>query len=43
MNSRHVLPLSKRTPGRRSIMNNIVWLVGAVVIVVAILSFLGLR
>jgi len=24
-------------------MNNIVWLVGAVVIVVAILSFLGLR
>jgi hypothetical protein len=27
----------------RSPMNNIVWLVGAVVIVIAILSFLGLR
>jgi hypothetical protein len=32
-----------RTDARRRIMNNIVWLVGAVVIVVAILSFLGLR
>jgi hypothetical protein len=35
--------LSKPPPVRRSTMNNIVWLVGAVVIVVAILSFLGLR
>jgi hypothetical protein len=32
-----------RTDARRGTMNNIVWLVGAVVIVVAILSFLGLR
>jgi len=31
-------------PGnRRKIMNNIIWLVGAVVIVIAILSFFGLR
>ncbi|AZO42373.1 hypothetical protein EJ076_15410 [Mesorhizobium sp. M7D.F.Ca.US.005.01.1.1] len=31
-------------PGnRREIMNNIIWLVGAVVIVLAILSFFGLR
>lgn len=28
---------------RREIMNNIIWLVGAVVIVIAILSFFGLR
>jgi hypothetical protein len=28
---------------RREIMNNIIWLVGAVVIVLAILSFFGLR
>jgi ABC-type dipeptide/oligopeptide/nickel transport system permease subunit len=28
---------------RHSIMNNLIWLVGAVVIVLAILSFLGLR
>ncbi|RWF58199.1 MAG: hypothetical protein EOS50_03720 [Mesorhizobium sp.] len=27
---------------RRAVMNNIIWLVGAVVIVIAILSFLGL-
>ncbi len=25
------------------VMNNIIWLIGAVVVVVAILSFLGLR
>jgi len=31
-------------PGdRREIMNNIIWLVGAIVIVLAILSFFGLR
>ncbi|ESW84144.1 hypothetical protein X772_17915 [Mesorhizobium sp. LSJC280B00] len=28
---------------RSAIMNNIIWLVGAIVIVIAILSFLGLR
>jgi ABC-type dipeptide/oligopeptide/nickel transport system permease subunit len=28
---------------RHPIMNNLIWLVGAVVIVLAILSFLGLR
>ncbi|RWL19402.1 MAG: hypothetical protein E5X83_00275 [Mesorhizobium sp.] len=28
---------------RRAVMNNIIWLVGAIVIVIAILSFLGLR
>ncbi|MDQ0456683.1 hypothetical protein QO005_003025 [Rhizobium paknamense] len=28
--------------GKEAAMNNIIWLVGAVVIVVAILSFLGL-
>ena len=36
-------PVVETTYARRSTMNNIVWLVGAVVIVVAILSFLGLR
>jgi hypothetical protein len=36
-------PVVERTVGWRTPMNNIVWLVGAVVIVVAILSFLGLR
>jgi hypothetical protein len=28
---------------KEHVMNNIIWLVGAVVIVIAILSFLGLR
>ena len=33
-----------RAPSRKGlIMNNIVWIIGAVVIVIAILSFLGLR
>ncbi len=36
-------PVVAGTEARRSTMNNIVWLVGAVVIVIAILSFLGLR
>ncbi len=36
-------PVVEKNPARRGTMNNIVWLVGAVVIVVAILSFLGLR
>jgi hypothetical protein len=36
-------PVVARTEAWRSTMNNIVWLVGAVVIVIAILSFLGLR
>jgi len=31
------------TRNEEHIMNNIIWLVGAVVIVIAILSFLGLR
>jgi hypothetical protein len=43
MNPRHVPPLSHARDARRGTMNNIVWLVGAVVIVIAILSFLGLR
>lgn len=34
-------------PGRcstgRETMNNLIWLVGAIVIIIAILSFLGLR
>ena len=30
-------------PSRGTEMNNIIWLVGAVVIIIAILSFLGLR
>ncbi|RUV22399.1 hypothetical protein EOB77_26000 [Mesorhizobium sp. M7A.F.Ca.MR.228.00.0.0] len=38
------LPEARASPGnRREIMNNIIWLVGAVVIVIAILSFFGLR
>jgi hypothetical protein len=37
--SRHRLAAKRR----RAVMNNIIWLVGAVVIVIAILSFLGLR
>jgi hypothetical protein len=28
---------------QESIMNNIIWLIGAIVVVLAILSFLGLR
>ncbi|TIP78934.1 MAG: hypothetical protein E5X60_38905, partial [Mesorhizobium sp.] len=43
---RHKLwPAAIRLAGktRRAVMNNIIWLVGAVVIVIAILSFLGLR
>ncbi|RUT87661.1 MAG: hypothetical protein EOQ39_11770 [Mesorhizobium sp.] len=37
-------PEARASPGsRREIMNNIIWLVGAVVIVIAILSFFGLR
>ncbi|MET3577400.1 hypothetical protein ABID19_000415 [Mesorhizobium robiniae] len=37
------LPQGSRQRQRRTVMNNIIWLVGAVVIVIAILSFLGLR
>ncbi|HYI82302.1 MAG TPA: hypothetical protein VEX11_03720 [Acetobacteraceae bacterium] len=32
-----------RTEGRRKSVNNIIYIVGLVVIVIAILSFLGLR
>ncbi|QKC78284.1 hypothetical protein EB233_24615 [Mesorhizobium erdmanii] len=39
LRQRRVLPQATR----REIMNNIIWLVGAVVIVIAILSFFGLR
>ena len=33
----------QRSLWRSGLMNNIIWLVGAVVIVIAILSFFGLR
>jgi type VI protein secretion system component VasF len=36
-------PVVAGTRARRNVVNNIVWLVGAIVIVLAILSFLGLR
>lgn len=39
-------PLAGAFPDRRHVertMNNIIWIVGAIVIVIAILSFLGLR
>jgi hypothetical protein len=29
--------------GARTTMNNLIWLVGAVVIIIAVLSFFGLR
>jgi hypothetical protein len=32
-----------RVPPTESAMNNIIWIVGAVVVVIAILSFFGLR
>jgi len=35
--------LCRHRPAERTPMNNIVYIVGAVVIVIAILSFLGLR
>jgi len=38
----HVV-LSAPIFAKEHVMNNIIWLVGAVVIVIAILSFLGLR
>lgn len=34
---------SPQTQRKGNIMNNIVWIVGAVVIVIAVLSFFGLR
>jgi hypothetical protein len=34
---------ARRDPDKGHRMNNIIWLVGAVVIVIAILGFLGLR
>ena len=36
-------PVVPPSPAERTPMNNIVYIVGAVVIVIAILSFLGLR
>jgi hypothetical protein len=38
------LPLrAGRQPSEEKFMNNIVWIVGAVVIVLAVLSFFGMR
>jgi len=31
------------SPSEVAVVNNLIWLVGAVVIIIAILSFLGLR
>jgi hypothetical protein len=42
-NHRRGLALPPRSPMEREIMNSIVYIVGAVVIVLFVLSFLGLR
>jgi hypothetical protein len=37
------LALGQTHPEESIVMNNIIWLIGAIVVVLAILSFLGLR
>lgn len=42
-NDRQIPRFRQREDIKENIMNNLIWLVGAIVIVLAILSFFGLR